>query len=204
MLLFLIYGWLFGFPGERVKLSKEVKRYVEENYRLTPTDIQISFSIDGMDGASVTTKEWPFTFDVFIHRDKKKAWSDLYLESLTEYYLRGFVAEKLSSLIDADDIRVVLETRFSKNNSTITVKEINDNPLILLDNPNISYFCSIDDVKIGTERSYLIFNQIIRFFNPTSIYFRYFENDGKEKSVCIREEDFNKIKNKEDMMSVIK
>lgn len=55
-ILFVVSGWLFGFPNEKAKLRAEVQKYVETRYDLTPTDIQVSFSIDGMDVARVYDK----------------------------------------------------------------------------------------------------------------------------------------------------
>lgn len=201
MLSLLIYGWLFGFPNERHNLSIKVKEYVETKYGLTPTSIQISFSIDGMDSALISTNELPFTFQVYVSRKKKNVWHDLYLEALTEHYLENFVGDKLIDL-DVNNIRVVLENRFSKN-SNLTIEKLNSNPNIVLNDSNISYFCSVDDANIDLERSYMIFSQITQFFDPTSIYINHVEMDSKEKSIHIKKNDFNKVQKKEDLIKFI-
>ena len=202
MFSLLIYGWLFGFPNERHNLSIKVKEYVETKYGLTPTSIQISFSIDGMDSALVSTNELPFTFQVYISRKKKNVWHDLYLEALTEHHLENLVGDKLIDLIDVNNIRVVLENRFSKN-SNLTIEKLNSNPNTVLNNPNISYFCSVDDAKIDLERSYMIFSQITQFFNPTCIYINHVEMDSQKISIYIKKNDFNKVQKKEDLMKFI-
>lgn len=201
---FILWNWLFGFPYEKNNLISEVRRYVETKYELTPTNIQISFSIDGMDSAWVSTEEMPFSFQVHISRKRKKVLGDLFLESLSEFYLEELISKELVSFVDVDDIRVVLENRFSKSDPELTFEEINANPNIILSSPDISYYCSVYGVKIGSENSLLIFNQITEFFNPTRIYFHYDDADGKEKSVCIKANDYNKIHKKEDFVSVIK
>lgn len=202
MFFLLIYGCLFGFPNEKHILSIKVKDYVETKYGLTPTNTQISFSIDGLDSALVETNELPFSIQVYINRKKKHVWHDLYLEALTEHYLKNLVGDKLIDLIDVSNIRVVLENRFSKN-SNLTIEKLNSNPNIVLNNPDISYFCSVDDVKIDIERSYLIFRQITQFFSPTCIYINNVEMDGKKMLIYIKKNDFNKIQRKEDLMNFI-
>lgn len=202
MFSLLIYGWLFGFPYERHNLSVKVKEYVETKYGLTPTSIKISFSIDGMDSALVSTNELPFTFEVYISRKKKNVWHDLYLEALTKHYLENLIGDKLNDLIDVNNIRVVLENRFSKN-SNLTIEKLNSNPNMVLNNPNISYFCSVDDANIDLERSYMIFSQITQFFNPTCIYIYNVEMDSKKMSIYIKKNDFNKVQKKEDLIKFV-
>lgn len=199
MFSLLVYGWLFGFPNERHNLSIKVKEYVETKYGLTPTNIKISFSIDGMDSALISTNEPPFTFQVYISRKKKNVWHDLYLEALTEHHLENLVSDKLIGLVDVNNIRVVLENRFSKN-SNLTIEKLNSNPNIVLNNPNISYICAVDDANIDLERSYMIFSQITQFFNPTCVYINHVEMDGKKMSIYIKKNDFNKVQKKEDLI----
>lgn len=203
MFSLLIYGRLVGFPNERHNLSIIVKEYVETKYGLTPTSIQISFSIDGMDSALVSTNELPFTFTVYISRKNKNVRHDLYLEALTKHHLENLIGDKLIDLIDVNNIRVVLETRFSKN-SNLTIEKLNSNPNIVLNNPNISYFCSVDDANIDLERSYMIFSRITQFFNPTCIYIHHVETDSKKISIYIKKNDFNKVQKKEDLIKFIK
>ena len=200
----LLLSGLFGFWLRRGHLVSEVQNYVKEKYHLTPTDIRISFSIDGMDNAFVTTKELPFAFEVYISRESKEVWHDLYVESLVEHWLEEFISGKLVSLVDKNDIRVVLENRFSESNSKLTVEKITVNPNIVLENPDITYFCSVDGIEMGSERSFQIFNQITKYFNPTSIYFNYVDTGNKENSVCIKKIDFSKIQNKEDLLYLTK
>ena len=203
MFSLLIYGRLVGFPNERHNLSIIVKEYVETKYGLTPTSIQISFSIDGMDSALVSANELPFTFTVYISRKNKNVRHDLYLEALTKHHLESLIGDKLLDLIDVNNIRVVLETRFSKN-SNLTIEKLNSNPNIVLNNPNILYFCSVDDANIDLERSYMIFSQITQFFNPTCIYIYNVEMDSKKMSIYIKKNDFNKVQKKEDLIKFIK
>lgn len=199
MFSLLIYGRLFGFPNERRNLSVKVKEYVETKYGLTPTSIQISFSIDGMDSALVSTNELPFSFEVYISRENKNVKHDLYLEALTKHYLENLIGDKVIDLIDVNNIRVVLETRFSKN-SNLTIEELNSNPNIVLNNPNILYFCSVDDASIDLERSYMVFSRITQFFNPTSIYIYNVEMDSKKMSIYIKKNDFDRVQKKEDLI----
>ena len=200
----LLFSGLVGFLLRKSYLISVVQNYVEEKYHLTPTDIKISFSIDGMDNAVVLTEELPFAFRVYINREKKEVWHDLYLEALIEHLLEEYIGEKLDSLIDKKDIRVVLEDRFSESNSDLTIDKINVNPNIVLENTNITYFCSVDDVEMGSEKSFQIFNRITEYFNPTSIYFNYVDTDNKENSVCIKNIDFSKVHNNEDLLYLAK
>lgn len=204
---FLICIWLFSSLNENynvvTEIKREVKNYVETKYRLTPSNIQFSFSIDGVDCAWVSTKEMPFEFQVYINRDNQKVTHDLYLESLSAYLLEKLVREKLNSFVDVNNIRVVLETRFSEN-SGMTVEKINDNPNILLSNPDISYFCSVDGVEIDSEECYLIFDQITQVLNPTCINFSFVEASGEEKYVSIKKNDFSSIQNKENLQALLK
>lgn len=202
ILFFFIYGWLDGFPNEKRNLSIKVKEYVETEYGLTPTSIRISFSIDGMDIATVSTNEPPFTFDVLINREEKNVWSDLYIDALVDYHLEKFIGDKLINLIDANNIRVVLTSRFAKH-SDLTVEELNSDPSIVLNNPKISYFCSVDAINMDLERIYMIFSQITQFFNPVSIYIHDVEMDGKEMLIRINEDNFNKVQKKEDLIKFI-
>lgn len=203
MFSLLIYGRLVGFPIERHNLSVKVKEYAETKYGLTPTSIQISFSIDGMDSALVSTNELPFTFKVLINRKEKNVWGDLYLEALTKHHLEILIGDKLIDLIDVNNIRVVLESRFSKN-SNLTIEKLNSNPNIVLNDPNILYFCSVDDANIDLEKSYMIFSRITQFFNPTCIYIHNVEMNGEKMSIYIRKNDFNKVQKKEDLMDFIR
>lgn len=203
MFSLLIYGRLFGFPNERRNLLVKVKEYVETKYGLTPTSIQISFSIDGMDSALVSTNELPFNFEVYISRENKNVKHDLYLEALTKHYLENLIGDKVIDLIDVNNIRVVLETRFSKN-SNLTIEELNSNPNIVLNNPDILYFCSVDDASIDLERSYMVFSRITQFFNPTSIYIYNVEMDSKKMSIYIKKNDFDRVQKKEDLIKFIK
>ena len=73
ILSFVIYGRLFGFPSEKKIISGEVDRYIRTEYGLTPTNIEVSFSIDGMNSAFVSVKEYPFSIRVYVNRETKNA-----------------------------------------------------------------------------------------------------------------------------------
>jgi len=198
---FLLCGWLIGFPWERQKGIAEVKKYVEETYHLTTTDISLSFSIDGMNTAIISTKELPFKFQVYINREDKKVWGDLYLEALVEFNLERFIMEKIVTLENDVKVRVSLENRFSRTFPELTVEDVNSNPNVILEVPQISYFCSIDGVEPGTEESFYVFKQITKYFNPTSIYFKYLNNRNNiENTVYIRNSDFDRIISAEDLL----
>ena len=200
LLIVFLYGWLFGFPWERQKGIAEVKKYVEETYHLTTTDISLSFSPDGMNTAFVSTKELPFNFQVYISRNDRKVWGDLYLEKLVEHNIERKIVEKVGNLVDENNIKVVLENRFSRTNPELDIEDINLNPDIVFKLPQIVYFCSINDIQTDYERSFSIFKEITKNFNPTRIYFHYNEKDNEKFTICIKKEDFIKINNSQDLL----
>ena len=178
ILSFVIYGRLFGFPSEKKIISGEVDRYIRTEYGLTPTNIEVSFSIDGMDSAFVSVKEYPFSIQVYVNRETKKCWGDLYLESLVEYRLEMLVYEKVSSFVDPNNIIIGLERRFTKGKTKLNADEINAN--------------------------HKIFNQITKFFTPTSIDFHYAESKGEKVHLTVKRRDFDKIHNKNDFIFIAK
>lgn len=204
ILSFVIYGRLFGFPSEKKIISGEVDRYVRTEYGLTPTNIEVSFSIDGMNSAFVSVKEYPFSIRVYVNRETKKCWGDLYLESLVEYRLEMLVYEKVSSFVDPNNIIIGLERRFTKGKTKLNADEINANPNILLNNPEVVYYCMITRIEKDFEKSYKIFNQITKFFTPTSIDFHYAESKGEKVHLTVKRRDFDKIHNKNDFIFIAK
>ena len=169
---FLFWGWLFGFPWEKIQGIIEVKKYVKEKYDLTITDVKISFSIKGMDSALVSVEELPFSFQVNILRDTKQVWGDFYLDSLIKFKLEEFIRDKVDLLGDDAKCRVVLENRFTDKYQHFTVEDVNDNPNILLESPEITYFCSIDGIRVGTQRSFLIFKEVTENFSSAYCFKR--------------------------------
>lgn len=204
ILFYFVFGWLVGFPNEKKRLRAEVSKYIEINYGLTPTDIDVSFSLDGMDSARVLTKEFPFRFDVSVNRKNKTISNDLYLESLTEYCLEKQIEKKKGSSSNDIDIRVELETRFSKTSPKVTPEEIQAEPNRLLNDSTIRYYCAMSGKEMDFQKYYSVFSQVTSFFAPTCIYIYYLNTEGKEKSICIKKEDFPKIHNAEDIASFAK
>ncbi len=184
-ILFVVSGWLFGFPNEKAKLRAEVQKYVETRYDLTPTDIQVSFSIDGMDVARVMTKEYPFGFDVSVSREEKKAVHDLYLEALAEYCMEKRISDKIGAVPSGTYIHIRLETRFSKTNPQITPEEIQAEPDGLFNNPAIRYYCSVSGKETDLQKYYPIFSKITEVSEPSCVYI---DIEKNAQSVCIKKE----------------
>ena len=176
---------------EKRILADVVENYLQTEYGLTPENIDVYFSIDGMCGAWVEVEEKPFHFEVNINRNSKMVRGDQYLESLVEYYLEEHIREKTNSLIDGDNIMVILSERFSKDSTE-------SDPSIVLSIP-LSYYCSVDGVEVGTETSFLVLQQITTYFSPTMIFYDYVDTDGKERTVCIDKQNFSKIYNCENL-----
>lgn len=191
VVFFILLGLFVGFSWERGQGIKEVKKYVEEKYNLTPKEISISFSIKGMDGAMVWTEEYPFGFDVYVNRDSKKVWGDLFLESFVEYNLEDQINKEVEILSDTPKVNVILETRFSKDEREVSLEKITENPDSILNNPQISYSCYINGLDPKTKKAFQIFKIITDNFNPTSIRFYYIAEDKKEKNILFDKNDYD-------------
>ena len=206
VLIILLVRFVMNIQEERQKAMENAKKYVITNYGLKVLNVQVYFSIDGLCHADVSTEELPFKITVFIDRKDLNAYNDLYLNSLVEYKLEQLIREKLQYLMDGLDIMVVSESRFTRNDQPFTIEDINNNPNIIFDHPEITYFCSIDGMKSNDERIFSIFKQITEHFNPTGIYFHYVDIDDKNNGnmVYISEADFKNINDVSDLLPVAK
>lgn len=187
-----------------MSIKASARKYVQEVYNLTPIESQLSLSIDGMDSVTVWTKELPFYFDVYLHIENGQVWCDTYLETLIEYKLKQLVSKKLAGYVSERDISVTLESTVSSKNPPVTIDEVNADPSILINNPNVDYDCCVYDVKFGTQQCYMIYSRIVNNFNPTSISFGYINENNKRDYVFIDNWEFSEINNVYDLSRVIK
>ena len=195
LLTVLFIGSISGFPWERREASKAIKEYVKTEYNLTVTDVDVGFSVDGMNYCRVFTEEHDFSFEVMIRRNSYTIWGDWYLNRLVEHTLESFMERKINLTDKLEDVRVVLENKFSKD-YPLTVNDVYSNPEIVLELSEITYFCSIDAESLVSERTYTIFKAVVESFNPTSIYFHFQD----KSSICINSDNYSKILNAKDLI----
>ena len=187
-----------------MSIKASAKKYVQEVYNLTPTESQLSLSIDGMDSVTVWTKELPFYFDVYLHIENGQVWCDTYLESLIEYKLEQLVLEKLPKYVDEHDICVTLESTVSTKNPPVTIDEVNADPSILINNPNVDYDCSVFNTDLSMQTYFIIYSRIVNNFNPTDVTFSYINKKGEIDYASIDNSEFSEINNVYDLSRAIK
>lgn len=187
-----------------MSIKASARKYVQEVYNLTPTESQLSLSIDGMDSVTVWTKELPFYFDVYLHIENGQVWCDTYLESLIQYKLKQLVLEKLPKYVDEHDICVVLDSTVSSKNPPVTIDEVNDDPSILINNPKVHYHYCVLNTNLGLQKYFIIYFQIVNNFNPTDVTFSYINKKGEIDYASIDNSEFSEINNVYDLSRVIK
>ena len=187
-----------------MSIKASARKYVQEVYNLTPTESQLSLSIDGMDSVTVWTKELPFYFDVYLHIENGQVWCDTYLESLIEYKLDQLVFEKLPGYVDEQDLGVILESTVSSKNPPVTIDKVNADPNILINNPKVHYHYCVFNANLSMQKYYIIYSRIVNNFNPTAVSFGYIKKNGKKSYVTIDSSEFSEINNVYDLSRVIK
>ncbi len=190
-ILFIVYICMCimcGFPWERFKASTAVEEYVAETYNLTPVKIQTHFSFDANSGATVYTKELPFSFEVAVNKSGYVS-NDSYFTSFVEYYIEKQFSTKLKTLLNENFQSIVtLETPLTaRSPKGLTIEQLNEDPDIVFDCSEITYYCTIKFYKKGWTKDKLnsISDKIFQNYQPTFITFYYPNNFGKEVSYTV-------------------
>ncbi len=201
-------GYVAGFPWERIIARYKARNYVEQTYGLTITRTRISMLLDEGITATVSTKENPFDFKVYMSRSDLNNISDDYLDCKTEYVL----GRDLNNYVEK-----VTDKRGSVNISVISaiinefsLAELETNPKIAFEKLKYKYDCDIDfNDNIAEENYQFDFNEIYDIYKrvfecelePTRVIFTYsYDNvDESYLRIQIDKEDFQYIQTSEDL-----
>jgi len=191
ILAFLIIGVVFGFPWEHYISIKNAKIYVEEKYQLTPIKGRYSrFLFDPtMVYVEIYTKELDFSFEVYTDRIKRNynGAKDNYSLNLAQYLL----AKDLDAYIKeiTNDQGMAFVAFGGRILNELTVSDIEENPKIVFEKLQESYYCSItfyDDIskknyEIDYKSVYDIYDKVVEIgLKPNYIYFSYDTEKGKK------------------------
>ncbi|MCL2020013.1 MAG: hypothetical protein FWG70_09680 [Oscillospiraceae bacterium] len=151
LFLGIIYGLIFGFPGERAMIIKNAKKYLVNVYGITPTELQIVNFISAYPvHIRVETETEDFWFFVSAKRFEYNNFYDNYLVKKTEYILANDLKEYVYDIFGSDR-RVYININ-SNNLDEFSFDELSENPQLAFDLKK-NYTCGISIYKTPTQEN---------------------------------------------------